>query len=177
VPARCRCPTAQHRRAGSLGGRPLGTSRTDASIASLPLASAAERKCRCADGTVKSTDASGDLGRRFNMRFAAKRSAAARRTKGHGSLPATGGTNNGRRRILSNSSADCSFMSVSTTDSRSTRSFAESSRDGRFGFRNRRPPNQALQADEARDVQLGTSAHRGAPSFLFVLTISAGLLR
>lgn len=38
-------------------------------------------------------------------------------------------------------------------------------------------PNQALQTDEAREVQRGTPAHRDPPSFLVVLTISAGLHR
>ena len=38
-------------------------------------------------------------------------------------------------------------------------------------------PNQALQTDEAREVQLGTAAHRGAPSFLVVLTVLTGLRR
>jgi hypothetical protein len=38
-------------------------------------------------------------------------------------------------------------------------------------------PNKPLQADEAGDVQLGTSTHRGAPSSRAVLTIPAGLRR
>jgi hypothetical protein len=39
------------------------------------------------------------------------------------------------------------------------------------------PHNQGLQADEARDVQLGTCVHGGAPSFLVVLTFTEGLRR
>ena len=35
-------------------------------------------------------------------------------------------------------------------------------------------PIQALQADEARDVQLGTSIDCQGPSCLVVLTVSAG---
>jgi hypothetical protein len=39
------------------------------------------------------------------------------------------------------------------------------------------PHNRPLQTDEARDVQLGTFAQRGAPSFRAGLTFTKGLRR
>jgi hypothetical protein len=50
-----------------------------------------------------------------------------------------------------------------------------SSFEGRTGRKGPRPPaQQAVAGGRSRDLQLGTCAHRGAPSFLVVSTISKG---